>query len=166
MASSLSLEKELGALRSSLRRPQILPSNDEIGSGRQKTTRSAIFFSPTQHATPLQAGHYSMPTLFRSCIPFCCKLLITNCLRSGAEESGRILARPHRGTARQHCRGGHGQVGSLCTVGAEPVSEAEKKIVFDKFHIAQHLGEAVDRVRRREHKQLRAEGDERLTGIK
>jgi hypothetical protein len=26
----------------------------------------------------------------------------------------------------------------------EHVSEAEKKIVFDKFHIAQHLGEAVD----------------------
>jgi transposase len=48
----------------------------------------------------------------------------------------------------------------------EHVSEAEKKIVFDKFHIAQHLGEAVDRVRRREHKQLKAEGDERLTGTK
>jgi len=46
------------------------------------------------------------------------------------------------------------------------VHEAEKKIVFDKFHIAQHLGEAVDRVRRREHKQLKAEGDERLTGTK
>ena len=48
----------------------------------------------------------------------------------------------------------------------EHVSEAEKKIVFDKFHIAQHLGEAVDRVRRREHKQLKAQGDERLTGTK
>jgi transposase len=46
------------------------------------------------------------------------------------------------------------------------VREADKKIVFDKFHIAQHLGEAVDRVRRREHKQLKAEGDERLTGTK
>ena len=44
--------------------------------------------------------------------------------------------------------------------------EAEKKIVFDKFHIAKHLGEAVDRVRRREHKVLKAEGDERLTGTK
>ena len=32
--------------------------------------------------------------------------------------------------------------------------------------IAQHLGEAVDRVRRREHKRLKAEGDERLTGTK
>jgi transposase len=44
--------------------------------------------------------------------------------------------------------------------------EAEKKIVFDKFHIAQHLGEAVDKVRRREHKVLKAEGDERLTGTR
>jgi len=35
------------------------------------------------------------------------------------------------------------------------LGEADKKIVFDKFHLAQHLGEAVDRVRRREHKELR-----------
>ena len=48
----------------------------------------------------------------------------------------------------------------------EHVAESENKIVFDKFHIAQHLGEAVDRVRRREHKQLKAEGDDRLTGTK
>jgi transposase len=48
----------------------------------------------------------------------------------------------------------------------EHLPEAEKKIVFDKFHIAKHLGEAVDRVRRREHKVLKAEGDERLTGTK
>jgi transposase len=48
----------------------------------------------------------------------------------------------------------------------EHVREADKKIVFDKFHLAQHLGEAVDRVRRREHKELKAEGDERLTGTK
>jgi transposase len=44
--------------------------------------------------------------------------------------------------------------------------EAEKKIVFDKFHIAKHLSEAVDQVRRREHKQLRARGDDRLTGTR
>jgi transposase len=48
----------------------------------------------------------------------------------------------------------------------EHLPEAEKKIVFDKFHIAKHLGEAVDKVRRREHKLLKAEGDERLTGTK
>jgi len=43
---------------------------------------------------------------------------------------------------------------------------AEKKIVFDKFHIAKHLGEAVDRVRRSEHKTLKAAGDDRLTGTR
>jgi transposase len=48
----------------------------------------------------------------------------------------------------------------------EHLPEAEKKTVFDKFHIAQHLGEAVDKVRRREHKVLKAQGDERLTGTK
>src|SRR5207244_1018228 len=42
----------------------------------------------------------------------------------------------------------------------------KEKIGFDKFHVAGHLGEAVDRVRRREHKALKAEGDERLTGTK
>ena len=43
---------------------------------------------------------------------------------------------------------------------------AERKIVFDKFHIAQHLGEAVDRVRRKEQKVLKAAGDDRLTGTR
>jgi len=44
--------------------------------------------------------------------------------------------------------------------------EAQGKIVFDKFHIAKHLSEAVDLVRRRENKQLRAAGDDRLTGTR
>ncbi len=44
--------------------------------------------------------------------------------------------------------------------------EAQSKIVFDKFHIAKHLSEAVDLVRRRENKQLRARGDDRLTGTR
>lgn len=44
--------------------------------------------------------------------------------------------------------------------------EAEAKIVYDKFHVAKHLGEAVDKVRRGENKQLRAEGDDRLVGTK
>jgi transposase len=43
---------------------------------------------------------------------------------------------------------------------------ADGKIVFDKFHIAKHLGEAVDRVRRRENKTLRAAGDDRLAGTR
>jgi transposase len=44
--------------------------------------------------------------------------------------------------------------------------EAEQKIVYDKFHIAQHLAKAVDQVRRAENKRLRAAGDERLKGAK
>ena len=44
--------------------------------------------------------------------------------------------------------------------------QAEEKMVFDKFHVAKHLGEAVDKVRRTEHKELHAEGDERLKGTK
>ena len=44
--------------------------------------------------------------------------------------------------------------------------QAEEKIVYDKFHVAKHLGEAVDRVRRAENQVLRAAGDERLVGTK
>jgi transposase len=43
---------------------------------------------------------------------------------------------------------------------------ADQKIVFDKFHVVKHLHEAVDRVRRGEHRALRRVGDERLTGSK
>ena len=46
------------------------------------------------------------------------------------------------------------------------VPDAEKKIVYDKFHVAKHLGEAVDKVRRQENKELRADGDNRLVGTK
>lgn len=46
------------------------------------------------------------------------------------------------------------------------LAEADQKIVFDKFHVAKHLGEGVDQVRRKEHRALKAEGDERLTGTK
>jgi len=45
---------------------------------------------------------------------------------------------------------------------SEHVPEAE--IVHDRFHISKHLNEAVDKVRRAEHKALKQEGDERLTG--
>lgn len=46
------------------------------------------------------------------------------------------------------------------------VPQAEEKIVFDRFHISKHLNEAVDKVRRQEHKQLRASDDDRLKGTK
>lgn len=35
-------------------------------------------------------------------------------------------------------------------------------IVHDRFHISQHLNEAVDKVRREEHTQMKAQGDDRL----
>jgi transposase len=38
------------------------------------------------------------------------------------------------------------------------VPDAETKIVFDRFHCAKHLNEGVDRVRRAEHRDLRAAG--------
>jgi transposase len=46
------------------------------------------------------------------------------------------------------------------------IPDAAQKIVFDKFHVAQHLNEGVDRVRRAEHRALRAQGDDRLAGTK
>jgi len=39
---------------------------------------------------------------------------------------------------------------------------ADEKIVFDKFHVLKHLGDAVDKVRRRENRLLGSRGDQRL----
>ena len=39
-------------------------------------------------------------------------------------------------------------------------------IVHDRFHVSQYLGEAVDKVRRQEHKELMAQGDETLKGTR
>ncbi len=44
--------------------------------------------------------------------------------------------------------------------------DAQDKIVFDRFHIVKHMAEAVDTVRKREHRELRAEGIDTLTGSK
>lgn len=38
------------------------------------------------------------------------------------------------------------------------------EVVFDRFHVSKHLGEALDAVRRGEHKQLARQGDTRLAG--
>src|SRR5687768_6355445 len=48
----------------------------------------------------------------------------------------------------------------------EHVPDADNKIVFDKFHVAQHLSQGVDQVRRKENKTLRAAGDDRLAGTR
>lgn len=42
----------------------------------------------------------------------------------------------------------------------------EADIVHDKFHVSKYLGEAVDQVRRQEHKELMAQGDETLKGTR
>jgi transposase len=46
------------------------------------------------------------------------------------------------------------------------VPGAEDKIVFDRFHIAQHMGKALDKVRRNEHKEMQANGDTLLKGTR
>lgn len=43
---------------------------------------------------------------------------------------------------------------------------ADKKIAFDKFHVAKYLGDGVDKVRREEHRRLLAMGDDRLKKTK
>jgi len=48
----------------------------------------------------------------------------------------------------------------------EVIPGAASKVVFDRFHIVGHMNKALDKVRRMEHRQLRAEGDDRLTGLK
>jgi len=46
------------------------------------------------------------------------------------------------------------------------IPEAEDKIVFDRYHVTRHVTEAVDKVRRQEHKILAAEGEDILKGTK
>ncbi len=46
------------------------------------------------------------------------------------------------------------------------VPDAEQKMVFDKFHIVRHVVKAVDTVRKQEHRQLQAQGDDTLKGSK
>lgn len=48
----------------------------------------------------------------------------------------------------------------------EQVPDGERKIVFDKFHVLQHVGVAVDTVRKAEHRALTAAGDPTLKGTK
>lgn len=48
----------------------------------------------------------------------------------------------------------------------EQVPLASEKIVFDRFHIMKSMNEAVDQVRRREHRELTAQGNDLLKGTK
>jgi len=46
------------------------------------------------------------------------------------------------------------------------VPSASDKIVFDRYHIMTHMGNAVNDVRKKEHRELRSAGDETLMGSK
>jgi transposase len=46
------------------------------------------------------------------------------------------------------------------------LDDATAKFVFDKFHITKHLHDAVDKVRKAEHRALKQAQDDRLTGTK
>ena len=48
----------------------------------------------------------------------------------------------------------------------EHVPGADEKIAFDRFHVARAINEAVNEVRKREHKELLAQGDPTLTKTK
>jgi len=48
----------------------------------------------------------------------------------------------------------------------DALTNADRKIAFDRFHVAQYLGKAVDQVRRQEHRHLIQQGDERMKGSK
>jgi transposase len=47
-------------------------------------------------------------------------------------------------------------------IAASRAAVPQAELVHDKFHVAKHLNEAVDTVRRQEHKELLAQGDETL----
>lgn len=49
---------------------------------------------------------------------------------------------------------------------ADRIPDARRKICFDKFHLAHHLGNGVDRVRREEHRLFLRGGASPLTGTK
>ena len=48
----------------------------------------------------------------------------------------------------------------------EYLPEAKEKIAFDKFHVVKYIADGVDTVRKQEHRALRKEGRDDLTGTK
>ena len=53
---------------------------------------------------------------------------------------------------------------SASFIAATRASVSQAELVHDKFHVAKHLNEAVDNVRRQENRELLAQGDETLKG--
>ena len=48
----------------------------------------------------------------------------------------------------------------------EHVPDGRSKIVYDRYHVMKHMTEAVDAVRKGEHRRLHAEGDDTLKRTK
>jgi transposase len=48
----------------------------------------------------------------------------------------------------------------------EHVPGSEEKLVFDRYHLMTHMVKAVDTVRKHEHREMKEEGNELLTGTK
>lgn len=46
------------------------------------------------------------------------------------------------------------------------IPDAATKISFDRFHVAGCINKAVDEVRKKEHRELRNEGGDRLKGTR
>jgi transposase len=68
--------------------------------------------------------------------------------RTGIEAIAMDMWEPYRKTVR------------------EQVPDGERQIVFDQFHVLQHVGLAVNTGRKAEHRALATEGDATLKGTK
>lgn len=73
---------------------------------------------------------------------------LTPAQRDGIEAIAMDMWEPYIQSTREHLEG------------------AAQRIVFDKFHVEKHLHEAVDKVRKAEHRALCQADDDRLTGTK
>src|SRR5262249_46807089 len=88
----------------------------------------------------------------------------SSCKTSGEPE--RILGNPEGRAKAKRRGGGDGHVGTLCRPSSRACAGSGSEDCLRQIHIAKHLGEGVDRVRRGEHKTLKAAGDDRLTGTR
>ena len=83
------------------------------------------------------------------------------------EQPGRLLPVPLSEAIGGHSRPWPWTCGSRSSPRrAQHVPDAASKIVFDRFHIMKHMLEAVDAVRKAEHRRLLAEGDDTLKRTK
>ena len=71
-----------------------------------------------------------------------------------------------RSAGRRHHCARHGHVRTLRAVHPDAPARRGRQDRVAKFHVVKHLPDAVDKVRREEHRALRRGGDERLTGSK